>query len=205
MRHLSAAIRDRSRDGQRRARFFASAALGRQQGFNLLELLTAIAILGIVTAIAVPSFQSISINSNLSTETNDLVSSLRLARSEAAKQGQDVTVCAANAGLTACSGAADWSTGWLVIDGGGNIILARESLPATTATEMAAIGGTGAIVFNRNGFSTSARTIKLCGPNNAATRARGVIVSVDGRVRLATDSNSNSIVEDRSGADLGCP
>jgi len=205
MRQLSAAIRDRSRDGRGRARLCASGAFARQRGFNLFELLTAIAILGIVTAIAVPSFQTISINSNLSTETNDLVSSLRLARSEAAKQGQDVTVCSANAGLTACSGSADWSTGWLVIDGGGNVILAREALPASTATEMAIVGAQGSIVFNRNGFSTSARTIKLCGPNNAATRARGVIVSVDGRVRLATDSDSNSIVEDRSGTDLGCP
>ena len=205
MRQLSAAIRDRSRDGRGRARLCASGAFVRQRGFNLFELLTAIAILGIVTAIAVPSFQTISINSNLSTETNDLVSSLRLARSEAAKQGQDVTVCSANAGLTACSGSADWSTGWLVIDSGGNVILAREALPASTATEMAIVGAVGSIVFNRNGFSTSARTIKLCGPNNAATRARGVIVSVDGRVRLATDSDSNSIVEDRSGTDLGCP
>jgi type IV fimbrial biogenesis protein FimT len=176
-----------------------------QQGFNLLELMIALGILGIITAIAVPSFQTVSINSNLSTETNDLVSSLRLARSEAAKQGLNVTVCSANAGLTACSGSADWSTGWLVIDSGGNVILAREALTANTAGEMSIVGAQGSIVFNRNGFSSSARTIKLCGPNNSAERARGVIVSVDGRIRLATDSDSDSIVEDRSGTDVTCP
>lgn len=179
-------------------------AFSGQRGFNLLELLIAIAILGIVTALAVPSFQSISINSNLSTETNDLVSSLRYARSEAAKQGQNVTVCAANAGLTACSDAADWSTGWLIVDNGGNVINVREPLPSTTATELTIVGATGRIVFNRNGFSSSARTIRLCGPNNSNERARGVIISVDGRVRLATDSNNNSINEDRSGAELSC-
>lgn len=190
--------------GNRRTPISMSHAFSVQRGFNLFELLTAIAILGIVTALAVPSFQSISINSNLSTETNDLVSSLRYARSEAAKQGQNVTVCAANATLTACSDAADWSTGWLIVDNGGNVINVREPLPSSTATEMAIVGATGRIVFNRNGFSSSARTIRLCGPNNSNQRARGVIISVDGRVRLATDSNDNSINEDRSGTDLSC-
>jgi type IV fimbrial biogenesis protein FimT len=204
MRQLSAAQHD-SIGGDRRTRIVMPAARRGQHGFNLLELLTAIAILGVLTAIAVPSFQSISINSNLSTETNDLVSSLRQARSEAAKRGQDVTVCAANASLTACSDAADWSTGWLIVDNAANVIRIREALDSDSASEMAIAGATGRIVFNRNGFSTSARTIKLCGRDNAAQRARGVIVSVDGRVRLATDSDNNSIAEDRSGADLTCP
>jgi len=191
--------------GRRRTRIAISGRFDQQRGFNLFELLTTLAILGVITAIAVPSFQSISINSNLSTQTNDLVSSLRQARSEAAKRGQNVTLCASNAGQTACSGAADWSTGWLIVDIGANVLQVREPLKASTATETAIVGAAGLIVFNRNGFTTSARTIKICGPNDAAERARGVIVSVDGRVRLATDSNSNSIAEDRSGADLGCP
>jgi len=205
MRATSAATCSSIGGSSRPMRIIAGGVRAGQRGFNLLELLIAISILGVITAIAVPSFQSISINSNLSTETNDLVASLRYARSEAAKQGLNVTVCSANAGLTACSGSADWSTGWLVVDSGGNVLNVREALPADTATEMDIVGGTGAIVFNRNGFSSSARTIKLCGPDNSARRARGVIVSVDGRVRLATDSNGNSIAEDRSGTDLGCP
>jgi type IV fimbrial biogenesis protein FimT len=205
MRAISAAQYGSFSGVGRRSRDSMGCVPGRQHGFNLLELLTAIAVLGVVTALAVPSFQSISINSTLSTETNDLVSSLRYARSEAAKRGENVTVCSADAGLSACSGAADWSTGWLIVDNGGNVVNVREALPSTTATEMDIVGGTGAIVFNRNGFSSSARTIKLCGSDNAARRARGVIISVDGRVRLATDSDNNSIVEDRSGTDLGCP
>ena len=191
--------------GRRRRRVGLRCGPSGQGGLNLLELLTAITILGIVTALAVPSFQSVSINSNLSTETNDLVSSLRLARSEAAKQGLNVTVCSANAALTACSDSADWGTGWLVIDSGGNILNIRDPLPSSSALEWGVVGATGRIVFNRNGFTSSARTIALCGPDGSAERARGVIVSVDGRVRLATDSNNNSINEDRSGADLGCP
>jgi type IV fimbrial biogenesis protein FimT len=205
MRHVSAAQCDHICGGRSRTRIAMSVARRRQGGFNMLELLIAIGILGVITAIAVPSFQSMSINSSLSTATNDLVSSLRHARSEAAKQGLNVTVCSANADLTACSGASDWSTGWLIVDSAANVIRVREALDTDTATEMAVVGATGLIVFNRNGFTTSARTIKLCGRNDSAQRARGVIVSIDGRVRLATDSNSNSIAEDRSGTDLTCP
>lgn len=205
MRQVSAAMCDSICGARSRKRIAMSVARGCQGGFNMLELLIAIGILGLITAIAVPSFQSISINSSLSTETNDLVSSLRHARSEAAKRGQNVTVCSANAGLTACSGAADWSTGWLIVDDAANVIRVREALDSDTATEMAIVGTVGSIVFNRNGFSTSARTIKICGRDDSAQRARGVIISVDGRVRLATDSDNNSIAEDRSGTDLTCP
>ena len=205
MRDVSAAKCDSICGSISRTRIAMPVARSRQSGFNMLELLIAIGILGVITAIAVPSFQSISINSSLSTETNDLVSSMRHARSEAAKQGQNVTVCSANADYTACSGAADWSTGWLIVDNAANVIRVREALDTDTATEMAIAGATGLIVFNRNGFTTNARTIKLCGRDDSAQRARGVIISVDGRVRLATDSDSNSIAEDRSGTDLTCP
>lgn len=205
MRDVSAAKCDSICGSSSRTRIVMPVTRSRQGGFNMLELLIAIGILGVITAIAVPSFQSISINSSLSTETNDLVSSMRHARSEAAKQGQNVTVCSANSDYTACSGAADWSTGWLIVDNAANVIRVREALDTDTATEMAVVGGTGLIVFNRNGFTSNARTIKLCGRDDAAERARGVIISVDGRVRLATDSDSNSIAEDRSGTDLTCP
>jgi type IV fimbrial biogenesis protein FimT len=205
MRQVSAAQCDSICGGRSRTRVVMPVAGSRQRGFNMLELLIAIGILGVITAIAVPSFQSISINSSLSTETNDLVSSLRQARSEAAKQGQNVTVCAANVNFTACSGAGDWSTGWLIVDSAANVIRVREALDSDTATEMAIAGAAGLIVFNRNGFSSNARTIKLCGRDGAAQRARGVIISIDGRVRLATDSDNNQIAEDRSGTDLTCP
>ena len=204
MRMSRATQCDSNCGGSRRTPVVMGGMPSRQRGFNLFELLIAIGILGIVTALAVPSFQSISINSNLSTETNDLVSSLRYARSEAAKRGQNVTVCSANAGLTACADDADWTTGWLIVDNGGIVVNVREPLPSSTATEVGIVGATGRIVFNRNGFTGSARTIRLCGPNDDNERARGVIISVDGRIRLATDSNNNSINEDRSGTDLSC-
>ncbi len=205
MREVSATKCQSICGGQSRTRIVMPVTGRRQAGFNLLELMITIGILGVITAIAIPSFQSVTINSSLSTETNDLVSSLRHARSEAAKQGQNVTVCSANGDYTACSGATDWTTGWLIVDTAANVIRVREALETDTATEQAIAGAQGLIVFNRNGFTTNARTIKLCGRQNSPERARGVIISIDGRVRLATDSDANSIAEDRSGVDLTCP
>lgn len=177
----------------------------KQHGLTLLELLSAIAVLGILTAIAVPSFVSVTESNALAADTNDLVASLQQARSQAITRGANVTVCAANAGLTACSGAADWSTGWVVLDEAANVLRVHEPLVANSASEINVVNAPGAVVFNRNGFSTDARTLKLCGPNNAANRARGIVITTDGRVRLAADGNGNGIVEDRTGADVGCP
>ena len=42
-----------------------------------------------------------------------LVLALQMGRSEAAKRGQSITVCASADGDT-CSGATNWATGWIV-------------------------------------------------------------------------------------------
>jgi type IV fimbrial biogenesis protein FimT len=84
-----------------------------QKGFTLLELMTAITILAILLAIAVPSFSDIVRNSRISSQTNAIVSALNLARSEATKRGIPVATCAGNPALSNCLGAADWSKGWI--------------------------------------------------------------------------------------------
>lgn len=89
-----------------------------QSGYTLLELMTAIAILGILLGIAVPSFREYTRNSRATAAQNDLVTSLALARNESLKRSRAVTVCASTDSLT-CSGSTDWSTGWIVFTDGG--------------------------------------------------------------------------------------
>lgn len=177
----------------------------RQRGLTLLELLTAMVVLGILAAIAIPSFEQVTASNQLAADTNELVASMQQARSAAITRGENVTICASDAALAACSGGANWGAGWVVLDAAANVLQVHGALPVNSANEIGAVGAVGAVVFNRNGFSTNARTIKLCDPNNDARRARGVVISPDGRVRLASDSNGNNIVEDRAGADVGCP
>jgi type IV fimbrial biogenesis protein FimT len=164
----------------------------------------AIAVLGVVLAIGIPSYANMTISNELASDTNDLVASMQFARSEAITRGQAVTVCAANAALDACSGNGTWTSGWVILDAAANPIRVHPALPQNLAVEVNAQNGVGAVVFNRNGFSTNARTIRLCGPRGDGRRIRGVVVSPDGRIRLAADLNANGVVEDQDGNDLSC-
>ncbi|HPF26353.1 MAG: GspH/FimT family pseudopilin [Steroidobacteraceae bacterium] len=89
-----------------------------ESGYTLLELMTALAILGVLLGIAVPSFQAYTRNSAATAAQNDLVTSLHFARSEALLRSRAVSVCASTDSL-ACSNSTDWSTGWIVFTDGG--------------------------------------------------------------------------------------
>lgn len=84
----------------------------RQGGFTLIELLVTVAVFAILMAIAVPSFQGLSASTRLTSQTNDLVSSLSLARSEAIRRGTRVTMCKSSDG-SACTTTGDWDQGWI--------------------------------------------------------------------------------------------
>lgn len=96
-------------------------------GFTLVELMVTVAIVGIVTAAGIPSFQSVMRQNQASGLTNELVSSLNLARSEAIKRGMTVTMCKSadpDADDPSCSTDVDWDAGWLIFvdkDGDGTV------------------------------------------------------------------------------------
>ncbi|MDF1688501.1 MAG: GspH/FimT family pseudopilin [Cycloclasticus sp.] len=89
-----------------------------QQGFTLIELLTTVIIAGILLAIAVPSYQEFIRKNHTVTQTNNLVSALNLARSEAIKRGIQVTIHRKG------STSQVWNSGWDIytdIDGDGSL------------------------------------------------------------------------------------
>ena len=62
------------------------------RGFTLLELMVTIAVLAILATVGVPSFQTLVQNNRVVTQTNELVSVLNVARTEAVKRGRPVEV-----------------------------------------------------------------------------------------------------------------
>jgi len=67
---------------------------GRAAGFTLVELMCVIAILAIVTAIGIPSFNAMIKEYRIVTATNDLSAILQYARAEAVRSGGRVGVAA---------------------------------------------------------------------------------------------------------------
>lgn len=82
-------------------------------GFTLVEILVTLAVSVIVLTAAVPSFRDVIRNSRLTAATNDLVTAVNLARSEAIKRGVRVTMCKSPDG-TACSSTNGWDQGWII-------------------------------------------------------------------------------------------
>lgn len=87
------------------------------RGFTLLELLVTLAVVTILTAVAVPSMASMMRQSRLTAAHNELLSSLYLLRSEAAKRNRVVKMCRVSGTEVAdCDTASGngWDAGWAI-------------------------------------------------------------------------------------------
>lgn len=123
-----------------------------------------VGILALLLGIGVPSFNSMLRQNRLATHTNELVAATALARSEAVKRGSLVTLCAANAQQTACSGGDDWTLGWIVfsdldgdgaIDAGGQPDEVVQRWPGTAARRVGVdSAGVSFISYRGDGSST---------------------------------------------------
>ncbi|HEX2138609.1 MAG TPA: GspH/FimT family pseudopilin [Woeseiaceae bacterium] len=91
------------------------------QGFTLYELIVTMAVAAIILSFGVPGFMTFIDNNRATTHTNDLVTALNLARSEATRRGAAITVCS-SANNATCSGSTDWSTGWVVRSAAGDVL-----------------------------------------------------------------------------------
>jgi len=163
-----------------------------QMGLTMIELLVAIAILAILLSIAVPSFITFAQNSRLVGQTNDLVTSLNYARSEAIKRGVRVSVCS-RFDNTTCSSAAviNWDAGWLVFvnpnnnavaDAGETVLQVRQPLENGNTLRTA---GLQRVTYQNSGFSGNADTFRLCDSRGTAS-GRAIVVSLQGRVSTST-------------------
>ena len=139
----------------------------RSAGFTLVELITVMAIVGILAALAGPSFSEMIVRQRLRTGAFDLVGDLLLARSEAIKRGVNVTV---TPGST-------WAKGWTVDDAGAVRISQRDAFGAGITSP----SGATAVTFDRNGRSAGTTAIELSSPKTDDSAARCVTVQPSGR------------------------
>lgn len=157
------------------------------RGFTLMELMTALAVVGILVAITVPAFRGFAANSRNAAATNSLVTALNLARSEALRRSAVVRVCA-SADQATCSGAANgWTAGWLVyVDNNLNgAVDADELIQVWPALEgnLTAVGTASEVAYNALGMGLSALSVDVTPPTCSGNQVGRTAVALSGTIQ----------------------
>ena len=149
----------------------------RSRGFTLVEMVVTLAVLVILSVVALPPLQAFAARNRIQALSSDFVSSLVLARTEAARAGLQVLVLPAAGGVTGNEFGQGWNlyrdnNGDGVQDSGDTLLRTYAAVPSTLKLK-----GTATLRFSALGYLTpaSTATFLLCpvsGPKN------GVEVSV---------------------------
>ncbi|MBA4381385.1 MAG: pilus assembly protein FimT [Sideroxydans sp.] len=156
-------------------------------GFSLIELIVGVAILGILTAVAVPNFQVWMKNSQVRTAAEAIANGIQLARAEAVTRNTNVEfVLGAN-------------TSWVVRTAAGVNIQSRESSEGSRDVTVTAVDSLGAatttITYSNLGLiapnadaSESLAQVDFTAPD--ATRDLRVTIGVGGNARMCDPNQS---------------
>jgi type IV fimbrial biogenesis protein FimT len=174
-------------------RISEEAVMMKIRGFTLIELLITVAISAILLAVAAPGFQDLIVNNKMATQTNDLVSDLALARSEATKRGKRITVCTSTSG-TACT-ASSWSNGRIVfidndgngtVDAGDVVLRVTGALTGSNTLTAASFANANYVQYLPTGaldFTGSASTEGIFTLCKSSYKSRQIRINAIGRVR----------------------
>ena len=178
------------------------------KGFTVIELMITLSVAAILLAMAIPSFTTMTMNNRITTQANEFLSAMVLARSEALKRVSRVTVCSSSNG-TSCASTGGWEQGWIVFNDKDNdaqvdsTVVPATNEPILRYTQAITGGNTlrgstnvAAYVSFVSSGNTRLRlsdgggpqlgTLVLCDSRGAGAHARTLRVSVTGRTGVST-------------------
>ena len=172
------------------------------RGFTLIEALIVISIAMIILTSAIPAFSQIISKNRQSALLYNLFSHHQLARSEAIKTNQRITLCKSS-NQTQCTSGSQWHDGWIVfvdnnhnkiINGNERVIHIQQALDKSLTLKYRGFGSQNYISYFSSGWSTSNGTFTLCSQANDTT-AESIIISRTGRARIDNKSSTGEALE----------
>ena len=146
-----------------------------KQGFTLLEMMTVIAILGILAAISTPNVIAWQQTAKLRGTTRDLMSDLSMARMHAVKHGAVVKALLQKSGYTLFIDVDDDDAA-----GAGDNILRSKKYPPGIVMQNTTFPGA-KTAFHPSGAATPAGSVAL---DRGSGRQMKIIVNLVGRIRV---------------------
>lgn len=179
--------------------FHEARFMNKQSGMTLVELLVALAILGIVFAIAIPSFGSAMARVKLGEAESAIFTSISNAVNFSYIGGTRAVLCPSSNGFS-CDNSYDWSKGWLVFeDANANRERDAEDKKLggfeqiSPELHILTSEGRTRIAFQSGGgnFGSNAH-FKLC-DKRSPQRSRSLFLSNTGRIRVAKSPQTSCV------------
>ncbi len=165
------------------------------KGFTLVELAITLAVLAVLMGIAAPLFTGVSNGNRMTSNANEMVAALQIARSEAIRRNVRTTLCQSANGST-CSNATPWQ-GWIIFaDANGNDVADADEIVrvGNIETPVQVIPSSNVtnsrITFRADGLAYAGNNLleanmRVCIPvTNPNLNVRDVNIAVGGRVAV---------------------
>ncbi|HEX5055903.1 MAG TPA: GspH/FimT family pseudopilin [Gammaproteobacteria bacterium] len=145
-----------------------------QSGVTLLELMIGLAVVAILGSLAAPSFREMLLSSQITTATNNFITAMAFARSEAVKRALIIRVDAIGG---------NWDNGWQVINDNDNSIIRTFDAPANTV-DVAGVPAVASLRFDGRGLLLGEAAGVVMSVCHSGMRGRQISLSATGRPQL---------------------
>ncbi|QOL25769.1 GspH/FimT family pseudopilin [Thalassotalea sp. LPB0316] len=179
------------------------------KGFTIIELMVTVAIIGIITAMAMPNMTEFIVRMRVDNEVTQIHSLTVLAKNYAVNSEEVVTICPLGSN-NSCDG--DWKNEITVfIDVDGDAVYEAADQDAIIKVKEAIKEGDeldfprSSIRYSPTGRLTNVSngTFEYC-PKGYPDLSRGVTISRSGRAYLSSDTNNDGKEENRNGTAISC-